>query len=593
MFTEWLKEQNLHNYKFNLNLIPKCEDRTFWESVYDENIIKLAEDNFNYDWPITRATYFMEYLKSGNRIIMETVSREKRNILEYFVLAELMENKGKYLPQIVDGIFTICEETYWGYSAHWPTTGPKNIPDVKYPNLDLFAAETGNNLAWIYYLLNSKLKEFCPEILERIEYEIDRRIIQSYLVHADNWWRGYNRRINNWNPWIISNVLNIVLLMIKDEKIFYECLERMLVEIDFYYKGIPNDGGCDEGAVYYTRAGASLCEFIYLLKEATNGQINFFNDEKIINIATYPYKVYIGNGLFVNFSDGSPAGCRNDYTIIYIIGKEIDDSRLLYLAYELFNYPRNYYISQDLRRELLELKYRKELQKLKKVEIENNTNYLCDTQVFTQRKDKWFFGIKGGHNNECHNHNDVGSYVLAYDKKLVIIDCGVGVYSKKTFSEERYTIWTMQSSYHNLPDINSCAEHDGINYKADSFIYNLDHVQIELKSAYTSDAKINGFNRIASLENKGLLIEDKFSFIEDKNFIEEHLMTIYKPHIINEKEVTIGDFVVKFNVGTLSIDEIDITYDANLYSIWKQDCLYRINLKAENENTISYIIERK
>ena len=36
----------------------------------------------------------------------------------------------------------------------------------------------------------------------------------------------------------------------------------------------------------------------------------------------------------------------------------------------------------------------------------------------------------------------------------VIIDAGVGTYTRQTFSSERYTIWTMQSNYHNLPMIN-------------------------------------------------------------------------------------------------------------------------------------------
>ncbi len=61
---------------------------------------------------------------------------------------------------------------------------------------------------------------------------------------------------------------------------------------------------------------------------------------------------------------------------------------------------------------------------------------------------------KGGFNNESHNHNDVGTFSLYVNTIPVILDAGVGTYAKQTFGKDRYTIWTMQSNYHNLPMIN-------------------------------------------------------------------------------------------------------------------------------------------
>ncbi|MBQ8969943.1 MAG: heparinase II/III family protein, partial [Lachnospiraceae bacterium] len=46
-------------------------------------------------------------------------------------------------------------------------------------------------------------------------------------------------------------------------------------------------------------------------------------------------------------------------------------------------------------------------------------------------------------------HNDVGSFTLYKEGKPFLIDLGVETYTKKTFSEDRYEIWTMQSAYHN------------------------------------------------------------------------------------------------------------------------------------------------
>src|SRR5437868_14155296 len=68
----------------------------------------------------------------------------------------------------------------------------------------------------------------------------------------------------------------------------------------------------------------------------------------------------------------------------------------------------------------------------------------------------------GGHNAQSHNHNDVGNFIVYGDGKPVLIDVGVETYSAKTFSPQRYEIWTMQSAYQTCrPSTASCREPDG------------------------------------------------------------------------------------------------------------------------------------
>ena len=42
-----------------------------------------------------------------------------------------------------------------------------------------------------------------------------------------------------------------------------------------------------------------------------------------------------------------------------------------------------------------------------------------------------------------HGHNDSGSFIVFQDGEPLFIDIGVGTYEKKTFSKERYTIFSM------------------------------------------------------------------------------------------------------------------------------------------------------
>ena len=77
-------------------------------------------------------------------------------------------------------------------------------------------------------------------------------------------------------------------------------------------------------------------------------------------------------------------------------------------------------------------------------------------------KNGFFVATKGGYNNESHNHNDAGTFLLEYDD---FIDAGVGTYTRQTFSSERYSIWTMQSNYHNLPMVNGVPQQFGSEFR--------------------------------------------------------------------------------------------------------------------------------
>jgi hypothetical protein len=60
-------------------------------------------------------------------------------------------------------------------------------------------------------------------------------------------------------------------------------------------------------------------------------------------------------------------------------------------------------------------------------------------------------GLKGGHNNEHHNHNDVGSYVVVLGDRPLLLDPGGEVYTARTFSSRRYESNVLNSFGHPVP----------------------------------------------------------------------------------------------------------------------------------------------
>ena len=159
---------------------------------------------------------FLEYARTGNRSHWEGVQFGRRTHLRHTVLAECAEGKGRFVDDIADGIWAICEESFWGVPAHMGAQKRGvGLPDVQEPIIELFSAETGALLAWTRYLFGKQIDKVHPLIRERLEAEIERRLLSVYRNRQDFGWMGLNNSapVNNWNPWINSNLLTCALLM--------------------------------------------------------------------------------------------------------------------------------------------------------------------------------------------------------------------------------------------------------------------------------------------------------------------------------------------------------------------------------------------
>ena len=128
----------------------------------------------------------------------------------------------------------------------------------------------------------------------------------------------------------------------------------------------------------------------------------------------------------------------------------------------------------------------------------------------------WFLGAKGGYNNESHNHNDVGSCVVYVRDIPVLVDAGVGTYTKQTFNHDRYKIWSMQCDWHNLPMINGTAQPAGAQYRSKNASCNLSKgmFSLDLADAYPPESGCRKWVRTYRLAPKGapsVTITDSFA----------------------------------------------------------------------------------
>ena len=170
--------------------------------------------------------------------------------------------------------------------------------------------------------------------------------------------------------------------------------------------------------------------------------------------------------------------------------------------------------------------------------------WLDGIQVMTARckegtADGFFVAAKGGHNAESHNHNDVGSFIVYRDGRPILIDVGVETYSRKTFSSQRYEIWTMQSAYHNLPTINGVMQSPGREFAAREVAYEADdgHAQLRLDLAgtYPKQANLKSWVRTVRLNRgKDIVITEDYALEQPASEITLSLMTPCKVEVQKE-----------------------------------------------------------
>ncbi len=147
---------------------PRATEREGWMQVPEDlraAMVKRAEVWKGKEWPSLLATTALDFKRNGNRTRYESAQFGRRQRLIDLVLGECAVNDGRYLDEIANGIWLICEETFWGAPAHLGAQKAKaGLPDISEPIVDLFAAETASTLAWMDYLLGEKLNAVSPLI---------------------------------------------------------------------------------------------------------------------------------------------------------------------------------------------------------------------------------------------------------------------------------------------------------------------------------------------------------------------------------------------------------------------------------------------
>jgi hypothetical protein len=461
-------------------------DRAYWNSLATEasarRTIAGADKILQQPLPVQPDDLFLDYTRNGNRTRWQNVANARRGRIAALTLAECLQNRGRYLPALEEAVRAICVEKTWVMSAHDHSLDNFNGKQV---DIDLGSSAVGLDMAMCRYLLESKLSAPCRNL---ISDNLRKRIFTPFQEMVSgkrkaNWWMHCD---NNWNAVCLANVTCAALAAVDDraERAFYVVAAEDLIRN--FLRGFTPDGYCSEGVGYWNYGFGHYILLAEAVFQSTRGREDLMSDPKVAVIAQFGRRMEIVGDVYPAFADCSVTAKPDDRLGDYLearfcgakdvrrIGEKggLDFESLLFrdAVFTGRRQPGGAAVRESPLR-----------------------SWFADAGVLICRPaegtaGKFGVALKGGNNNENHNHNDLGSYVVVPGRQPVLLDPGSEVYTARTFSMRRYDSNVLNSFGHAVPVVAGKLQRPGAEARARvldaKFSDSADVLRLDISSAY-------------------------------------------------------------------------------------------------------------
>ncbi len=464
-------------------------DRNAWEKLARNDsfkkIIFEAEKLLQSPIPDQPDDLYLDFSRTGNRTRWQRVSGRRRGRVRTLALAEGLENKGRFIPAFEEIVRVLCSERTWVMPAHDRDLTNFNGTSI---DIDLGSSARGWSLATADYLLADKLS---PETRRLIRDNLNRRIFEPYRdmvlgKREKNWWMTGT---NNWNAVCLANVTGSALAVIdspRERAFFIAAAENYSKH---FLEGFTDDGYCSEGLGYWNYGFGYYVMLSETIYQATGGKVDLLQDNKVKQAAKFGANIEIINDVYPAFADCS-INAQPSSKLMYFL------SRRFGLALRSWEQIDPVSASGSLYQSMM-------------YSFPNSASLALLTQGPSRGPGirSWFeqagvlisrpgpnsssrlaVALKGGHNQEHHNHNDVGSFVVVLDDEPLLIDPGGEIYTARTFSSRRYESNVLNSFGHPVPIVAGKLQQTGKQARgrviSRSFTDSTDTLALDISSAY-------------------------------------------------------------------------------------------------------------
>ena len=499
-------------------------------------IMERAEAALTAEYTADTMSKYMEYYRTGHREDTEYFNR-RNNAISLAMALWLTEDE-KYLSPLVDVIYIICNEFTWCIPAH---SHMHKEPTVDYVihKIDLFQAETARALTEIAILLDGTLPYY---VTERIEYELRRRIIDAYKMYP--FFVNAEDQLNNWSA-VCAGGAAMALLHFGTQEEIDAILPRLINGLGRYLEGLTNDGCCQEGVIYWNFGFGNYINFANLLYAWSEGKIDYIHNQKAADLALFPQRAKLNQHLTVSFSDAQPefkcspglmCYLKKTYSGVCLPGLEHATNFINSVASitTLLWMDPDYQPAPET----------------------HETAFFPEAQWYISRKERFSFAAKGGHNNEPHNHNDLGSFMITVGNDIPLADLGAPEYVRYANLDDRFVKLNFSSHGHSVPIINGRYQGLGREYRSEVKEAGENVFSLDLQGAYPKGL-VKRVSRSFRIHDGSVSLKDAFEFANSTDCVTERFVTWTKP-VISAGSVDLGTAEIHFDaekyIAEVSVD---------------------------------------
>ncbi len=491
---------------YNFDWTDVCKNSDYGE-LYSELTALYEEECASDISPALSYSKYARFEKDGNRSVYDGDYSLRRTRLSVTAMMYLIHEREETLARLQDMIWDICGEFSWALPAH---TAKCESIEQKRLFVDLFSAETAFVLSEVCVMLGDRLDK---QIRDRIQYEIRVRVMDSF-INTRFWWETAP---HNWASVCAGNIGGAAVNLFPELLPFIR--PRLDAAMRSFMSSFKEDGACMEGVSYWLYGFGAFAMYYDKLSELNEDALSVFRDAKVREVAKFYNRACLDGAVAMTFADCQPNALYHLDLLLFLRGVYGDEIKIPPMRYRIKMDRKNLYtISRSF------MRYDKSLIS---DGIDNFSHFFRRSQIYVTKTDLYSFAAKGGNNDEPHNHNDVGSFLISVGEEQVLCDIGVGTYNKEYFDEStRYNLLGNGSQGHSVPIIDGAFQPAGVAYRAENASFDNGVFSMDIAPAYR--ALKGKVIRSFKPREDGITLSDSYS-LESAADITERLVSYIKP----------------------------------------------------------------
>ena len=430
-------------------------DREWWlkqaKTPEGRKRIAAAEKLLALPLPVPTDELYLEFSRNGNRSRYQSVRSNLEKNVTVVAVAWCLTGDPRYRERLEAALRAFLAAKSWVLPAH---DRGNRVWKGEAISIDLVSALLGWRLAVVSRTVAGSLD---PELIQELDRQIRARVLtpfQEMLAgkrKADSWLTART----NWNAVCLAGVTGAALALEEDFDARSRTVAGAVRLIACSLQGFGADGYCFEGVGYWNYGYGHNLRFALMVYRATGGAVNLMEHPVMLAAGRYGEAIQMSGGVVPAFADCG-LNSRVSQTLCswrdFLAGSAAGNGDPVWMDGLLPMVALTPAVQPETAQAVAEDPGKAPL------------SWFPSGGVAVLRPvsgGRFAAAIKGGSNDEPHNHNDVGSYVVMIDEVPMLFDPGSEVYTRRTFSKDRYQSGLLSSFGHPVPVVDGKLQRTG------------------------------------------------------------------------------------------------------------------------------------